>query len=197
MKHITGDVFLPANLTCLQVINTACVWFVWEQGMQSRLPKEGATNEVERRLRSWGSQLDLMEGLETSVSLSPSSPIRSYSCSPRLEARAADTSPRAAGSALLISSSEEIDVQSVDDVPSLSPQYEELVDVVTRAVAKLIINWPAVGQCHVELQRGKLDGRFLWFKTPPPHQSLPFFPDLHTEVSRSWAKPFSARLFVL
>ncbi len=195
MKHITGDVFLPANLTCLQVINTACVWFVWEQGMQSRLPKEEATNEVERRLRSWGSQLDLMEGLEMSVSLSLSSPIRSYSCSPRLEARAADTSPRAAGSAFLISSSEEIDVESVDDVPSHSPQYEELVDVVTRAVAKLIINWSA--ECHVELQRGKLDGRFLWFKTPPPHQSLPFFPDLHTEVSRSWAKPFSARLFVL
>ncbi len=111
-----------------------------------------------------------------SVSLSPSSPIRSYSCSPRLEARATDTSPRAASSALLIYSSEEIDVESVDDVPSHFTQYEELVDVVTRPVAKLNINWPA--ECHIEPQRGK---SFLRFKTPPPHWSLAFF---HTEVSR-------------
>ncbi len=76
--------------------------------------------------------------------------------------------------------------------PSLSPQYEDLVEVVTRAVAKLNIDWPAKRQ--VEPQRGKLDERFLRFKTPPPHRSLPFFPDLHTE--RSWVRPFSARLFV-
>ncbi len=93
------------------------------------------------------------------------------------------SSPRAACSVLLISSSEEIDMESVDEVPSHSPQYEELV-----AVAKLNINWPA--ECHVELQKGKLDKRFLRFKTPPPHRSLLFFPDLHTEVLRSWAKPF-------
>ncbi len=53
------------------------------------------------------------------------------------------SSPRAACSALLISSSEEIDMESIDEVPSHSPQYEELV-----AVAKLNINWPA--ECHVE-----------------------------------------------
>ncbi len=45
-------------------------------------------------------------------------------------------------------------MESVDDVPSHSPQYEELVDVVTRVVAKLNINWPV--ECHVEPQRGKL-----------------------------------------
>ncbi len=31
-------------------------------------------------------------------------------------------------------------MESVDDIPSHSPQYEELVDVVTCAVAKLNIN---------------------------------------------------------
>ncbi len=85
-------------------------------------------------------------------------------------------------------------MESVYEVPSHLPQFEELVDVATRAMAKLNINWPA--ECHVEPQRGKLDERFLQVKTPPPHRSLPFFPDLHTEVSRSWAKSFSARLFV-
>jgi hypothetical protein len=72
--------------------------------------------------------------------------------------------------------------------------YEELVEVVTRAVAKLNISWPA--EVPVEPQKSKLDERFLRVKPPPPRRSLPFFPDLHTEVSRSWAKPFSARLFV-
>ncbi len=144
---------------------------------------------------SRGLQLDLMEESETSESLSPSLFIRSGDRSPRSEARLADTSPRAAGSAFLFSSSEEIDVGSAEYVsPSLSPQYEELVEVVTRAVAKLNIDWPAERQ--VEPQRGKLDERFLRFKTPSPHRSLPFFPDLHTEMSRSWVRPFSARLFV-
>ncbi len=58
----------------------------------------------------------------------------------------------------------------------------------------LNIDCPAERQ--VEPRRGKLDERFLRFKTPPPHRSLPFFPDLHTEMSRSWVRPFSARLFV-
>ncbi|XP_073696119.1 kalirin-like [Garra rufa] len=73
--------------------------------------------------------------------------------------------------------------------------YEELLEVVTRAVEKLNINWPAQ-QIH-EPQRSKLDERFLRTKSPPQRRSLPFFPDLHAEVSRSWEKPFSARLFVL
>ncbi|KAL0177443.1 hypothetical protein M9458_026337, partial [Cirrhinus mrigala] len=66
-----------------------------------------------------------------------------------------------------------------------SPQYKELLEVVTCAVAKLNINWPAKSQA--ELQRSKLDERFL---------RLPFFPDLHTEVARSWNVPFSACLFI-
>ncbi len=76
----------------------------------------------------------------------------------------------------------------------LSPQYEELLEVVTRAVAKLNINWPADDQ--TEEQRSKLDERFLRSKSLPLRRSLPFFPDLHTEVSRSWKRPFSSRLFI-
>ncbi|KAL0152958.1 hypothetical protein M9458_051736 [Cirrhinus mrigala] len=43
-----------------------------------------------------------------------------------------------------------------------------------------------------ELPRSKLDECFLHSKPPSLRQGLPFFPDLHTEVSRSWGKPFSA-----
>lgn len=49
-------------------------------------------------------------------------------------------------------SSEELDVLSIDagdlgDLPALSPQYEELIEVVTCAVVKLNIEWPAEKQC--------------------------------------------------
>ncbi|KAI2665260.1 Transposon Ty3-G Gag-Pol polyprotein [Labeo rohita] len=74
------------------------------------------------------------------------------------------------------------------------PQYEELLEVVTRAVAKLNIDWPA--EPLVEPQKSKLDERFLRSRPPPARRSLPFFPDLHTEVSRSWNSPFSSRLFI-
>ncbi len=149
-----------------------------------------ASAEAERQLHSWGSQLDLAEGMETGESLSSSSPARSTAHSLGSEARSA----QGAGSALLLSSSEEVDAESVENSPPQSPQYEELLEVVTRAVAKLNIDWPTEKQA--EPQKSKLDERFLRTKPLPPRRSLPFFPDLHTEVSRSWKKPFSARLFI-
>ncbi|KAI2650863.1 DNA ligase [Labeo rohita] len=79
-----------------------------------------------------------------------------------------------------VSSSEKVDLESVKEAPH-SPQYKELLEVVTRAVAKLNINWPTEKQ--VELQQSKLDKRFLHNRPPPSHRSLPFFPDLQTEVS--------------
>ncbi len=149
---------------------------------------------MERQLHSWGSQLDLAEGMETGGSLSLSSPARSIALSLGSEARSAVSSPQRAGSALRLSPSEEEDVESADYSPIESPQYEELLEAVIRAVAKLNIDWPAENQ--TEKQRSKLDERFLCSKSLPLRRSLPFFPDLHTEVSRSWRNPFSSRLFI-
>ncbi|KAL0173005.1 hypothetical protein M9458_033316, partial [Cirrhinus mrigala] len=89
----------------------------------------------------------------------------------------------------------EVDVETVDEVSAPQfPQYEELLEVVTRAVAKLNIDWPAEPQ--VEPQKSKPDERFLRSRPPSARRSLPFFPDLHTEVSRTWNEPFSSRLFI-
>ncbi len=49
---------------------------------------------------------------------------------------------------LTLSSSEEVDVLNIkagetEDSPPHSPTFEELVEVLTRAVAKLNIDWPA------------------------------------------------------
>ncbi len=105
-----------------------------------------AAAEAERRLHSWGSQFDL----ETA---SRSSARSGRACS---EKKAA--SSRGAGSTLDQSSFEEEEMESVDEPPQ-SLQYEELLEVVTRAVDKLKIDWPAEQQ--TESRGSKLDERFL------------------------------------
>ncbi len=169
---------------------------LFEEGVFASAPHGAgpASAEAERWLHSWGSQLDLAEGLETGKPLSLSSPARSTARSLGSEARSAVSSPQRVGPVFHLSPSEEEDVESTGFSPTLSPQYEELLEVVTRVVAKLNINWPADDQ--TEEQRSKLDERFLRSKSLPLRRSLPFFPDLHTEVSRSWKRPFSSRLFI-
>ncbi len=152
-----------------------------------------AAAEAERRLHSWGSQFDLEQEMETGESLSPSTASRSSARSGRARSERKAASSRGAGSTLDHSSSEEEETVSVDEPPQ-SLQYEELLEVVTRAVDKLHIDWPAEQQ--TELRGSKLDERFLRARPPPPHRSLPFFPDLHTEVCRSWGRPYSSRLFI-
>ncbi|KAL0149575.1 hypothetical protein M9458_055102 [Cirrhinus mrigala] len=143
---------------------------LFEEGAFTSVPQgAGPTaTEAERLLHSWGSQLDLLEGMETGDPLSPFSPDRSMARSAGSEARSAATSPHGTGSSLHLSSSEEVDLESTTEEPlPQSLQYEELLEVVTRAVSKLNINWPA-------------EEKLL----PSPCRSLPFFPDLHTEISR-------------
>lgn len=60
--------------------------------------------------------------------------------------------------------------------------FEELLKVVTHAVAKLNLNWL---EEEVSVVRFKLGDQF----------QLPLFPDLHAMVLRSWKNAYSARLF--
>ncbi len=66
-----------------------------------------AFSKAERRLRSWESQMDQVEGMKMGGPLSSSSPIRSG-------AHPAVSSPRREGSTLRLSSSEEVDVEDAD-----------------------------------------------------------------------------------
>ncbi len=120
-----------------------------------------------RGARNW----IMAKGMETGGSLSLSSPARSTARSLGSEARFAVSSPQRAGSAFHLSPSEEEDVERADYSP-IQPQYEELLEVVTRAVAKLNIDWPADDQ--TEKQKSKLDERFLRSKSLPLRRSLPF-----------------------
>lgn len=68
--------------------------------------------------------------------------------------------------------------------PPESLAYEQLVEVVTCAVTKVNLDRPAEKQDICP--SNKLDDHFLRAITQPPRQGLTFFPDLHTDVSRSW-----------
>ncbi|ROI33884.1 hypothetical protein DPX16_20398 [Anabarilius grahami] len=73
-----------------------------------------------------------------------------------------------------------------------SAAYSELIDVLLRATERLVIDWPDEPR---ESQSSKLDERFLSGPNSRPVQrKLPFFSDLHSEISRSWKQPFSTRL---
>ncbi len=73
-----------------------------------------------------------------------------------------------------------------------SAAYSEDVDVLSRATAKLALDWPDEPR---ESQSSKLDERFLSGpNSKPERRKLPFFSDLHHEISRSWKQPFSSRL---
>ncbi len=56
----------------------------------------------------------------------------------------------------------------------------------------LSLDWPA--EREDVRSKGKLDERFLPSCAQTQRRRLPFFPDLHTEVWRSWEKPFSYRV---
>jgi hypothetical protein len=167
---------------------------LFEESGSVRAPRGSgpAAAEAQRRLQSWGSQMDLSAGIETGSALSQPLPGRSSASDPGVEARAAVSSPRAEAPTFQLSSSEELDVESVGtaetgDSSLQSPASEELMEVLTRAVEKLSIEWPADRQ--ESRLKSKLDERFLPSRAAPPRRCLPFFPDLHTEVSRSWNRP--------
>ncbi len=73
-----------------------------------------------------------------------------------------------------------------------SPANSELVDVLSCATKKLALDWPEEPR---ESPSSKLDERFLsGSNSKPERRKLPFFGDLHHEISRSCKQPFSSRL---
>ncbi len=73
-----------------------------------------------------------------------------------------------------------------------SAAYSELVDVLSRATEKLALDWPDE---PCESRASKLDDCFLiGVHSKLERRKLPFFSDLHREISSSWKQPFSSRL---
>lgn len=107
-----------------------------------------AAAKAARRLHSWGLQMELAEEFEMALAFSLTSTASSSAQTRDTEARSVASSALSDCLMLGLSSSEELDILSIEasdlgDSPTQSPQYEELVQIVIRAVAKLNICWPA------------------------------------------------------
>ncbi|KAF4099199.1 hypothetical protein G5714_019325 [Onychostoma macrolepis] len=64
---------------------------------------------------------------------------------------------------------------------------------MARATARLTLDWSAEVQERTSTSR--LDERFLAGHKCSAPPSLPFLPELHNELLRSWRNPFSACVF--
>ncbi len=150
--------------------------------------------EARRRMKSWGSQADLADEFERELSLSHES-AKNESEPLDYDDVISLTSSDPAASALLGYAQEEQEMSESEDVETeLSqdlPAYEELLDVMECATARLDLPWE---RTKMAAPRGRLDERFLPGHKTSAQVNLPFLPDLHTEVEKEWKKPFSARI---
>ncbi|XP_048039521.1 uncharacterized protein LOC125264325 [Megalobrama amblycephala] len=159
-----------------------------------------ARAEAERRLHSWGSQVELAAKFERGVTVSQ--PQAAAGGDELLDDDDAIslTSSDPGASALLAESPREqemvLEKGEVTEVASFSskppcPAYVELLEVVEHAAGRLQLPWQRVRK---EPVRGRLDERFLSDHNPIIPVSLPFLPDLHVEVGKAWKNPYSARI---
>jgi len=118
-----------------------------------------AAAEAQRRRSSWGSQMDLTAGFETGSALSQPLPVGSSALS-QGEARAAVSSPRDEAQSLRLSSSEELDVVSIDasEHEHTKPYHkslvdEELMEVLTRAVSSILSGQKQENRMFAEIKR--------------------------------------------
>ncbi len=164
---------------------------------QSSAPRDSvsAAAEAARRLRSWGSQLELSDEFKRGVNLSRPSVVDES------ELRGEDvlslTSSNLSGSTLLASGQSEQDLADEGEDGAFEPSqpacpaYGKLMEVINRATARLDLQWRHE---KGKIARGRHDEQFLSEHNRPAPVSLPFLPDLHSEIERAWNKPFSARI---
>ncbi|KAI2645012.1 Ribosomal protein S12 methylthiotransferase RimO [Labeo rohita] len=81
---------------------------------------------------------------------------------------------------------EEECIESESPQPSC-PTYDELLEVMEHATARLDLPWKRVKKVA---PRGRLDERFLYDHNLTAQVSLLFLPNLHMEVVKAWNKPF-------
>ncbi len=100
------------------------------------------------------------------------------------------TSSDPAASALLGYNPDEQEMAEDEEVETESsqiscPAYEELLEVMERATARLDLPWE---RTKMAVPQGRLDERYLSGHKRPAQVSLPFLPELHSEVEKEWKK---------
>ncbi len=171
--------------------------------------RASSTSAASREATTWSSDVELeeMESEQTGLAFSlPPSPERANSPVEFLHdflfpsPKARDTVSFGLDDILhtAASDSEDFGPALADALPPSgqearpSAAYSELVDVLSRATEKLALDWPDEPR---ESRASKLVERFLsGAHSKPERRKLPFFSDLHREISKSWKQPFSSRL---
>ncbi len=191
-----GAICMHCELFSMRKLRSRLSLFSRKEGQPSASRDSGPTaTEARRRMKSWGSQADLADELERAFSFSHESagnegePL-DYGDTISL------TSSDPAASALLGYAQKEQEMSEGEEAETeLSqtscPAYEELLEVMERATARLHLPWE---RTKMAVPPGRLDERYLSGHKPPAQVSLPFLPDLHTEVEREWKKQFSSRI---
>ncbi|KAL0163489.1 hypothetical protein M9458_042887, partial [Cirrhinus mrigala] len=98
--------------------------------------------------------------------------------------------------ALLGPSQEEQEMSEGEEAeaePSLisCPAYDELLEVTDRSTERLDLPWK---QTRKVAPQGRLDERYLSDHSLPAQVSLPFLPDLYSEIEKVCKRPHSSRL---
>ncbi|KAI2648200.1 Galectin-9 [Labeo rohita] len=158
---------------------------LFEEGGAAICGSGPAAAEARRKLKSWGSQVDLADELRKGLS-------RSFVTD---ESKLMDddaislTSSDPAASALLGFIQEEQEMleegKEVETEPSQSSchVYAQLLEVMERATASLDLPW----------KRAK---KVAFARSPHPsaQESLPYLPNLHVEVEKVWKNLFSSHI---
>ncbi|KAI2665725.1 Lamina-associated polypeptide 2, isoform alpha [Labeo rohita] len=193
---LEGAVCVHCELFPMRKLRSRLSLFSREEG-QPPVPRGSGPSaaEARRKMSSWGSQVDLADELKKGLSLSRAS------VAGEDELLADDdvvslTSSDPAASALLGPSQEEqemLEDEEAEAEPFLisCPAYEELLEVMDRATVRLDLPWKRAREVA---PRGRLDERYLSDHNLPAQVSLPFLPDLHTEIGKVWKRPFSSRI---
>ncbi len=193
---LEGAICVHCEFFSMRMLRSRLSLFSREEGQPSASRGSRPTvSEARRGLNSWGSQAELADELERGLSLSRSSAANEGE---RLDDDDAIslTSSDPAASALLGYAQEEQEMSEGDEAEaepdqSSCPAYDELLEVMECATARLDLPWK---RAKMVAPRGRLDERYLSGHNRPARVSLPFLPDLHAEVEREWKKPFSARI---
>lgn len=119
-----------------------------------------------------------MDNVETASALSQHSEASSCGSALSAEARAAASSAPVEEPMLELSGSEELDILGIEagkceNSPPHSPAFEELLEVVTRAVEKLKIDWPP--EMHEATKKSKPRCRDRGISPSPREYLAPMF----------------------
>ncbi len=146
-----------------------------------------------------GSQAELADELERGFSLSRSSDANEGERLDDDDAISLTSSDPAAG-ALLGYAQEEQEMSEGDEAEaepdqSSCPAYDELLEVMERATARLDLPWKRAKMVAPWGKKKKKEKSvsmsvILFGHNRPAQVSLPFLPDLHAEVEKKWKKPF-------